>query len=173
MFITFLILVMDPELLSNKAARANIDTHALDINLFDDIEEGSLLVFDIKTAKSLVAATTHAISSGSLKMVGVLPILDKEAFSSAPILLKLNLALRSFWAAGMVDVKPRTARMGTPRLEGAKIPFEDITWVAAKVSRAFTKLDALMKSTRGNRMMAIHWSGAVPNRLWGKRRLGS
>ena len=43
MSITFIILVMDPELyrqlgatlLSNKA-RANIDTHAFDIDLFDD-----------------------------------------------------------------------------------------------------------------------------------------
>ena len=43
MSITFIILVMDPELyrqlgatlLSNKA-RTNIDTHAFDIDLFDD-----------------------------------------------------------------------------------------------------------------------------------------
>ena len=108
------------------------------------IEEGSLLVFDVKTAESLIAATTHAISSGLLKMVGVLPILDKEASSCTPILLKLNLALRSFWVAELIVVKPWTARMDTPHLVGGNIPFEDISFVAAEVSWAFNKLDALM-----------------------------
>ena len=68
-------------------------------------------------------------------MVGVLTILDKYAFSSTPILQKFNLVLRSFWAAGMVVVKPRTAQMGMLRVEGGNIPFEDITSVAAEVSR--------------------------------------
>ena len=153
MFITFLILVIDPELyvqlgatlLSNNT-RANIDTHAFNIDLFNNIEEGSLLVCDVRTALSLVTATTHAISSGSLKMVGVLPILDKETFSSNPILLNFNLALRSFWASGLTMVKPWTARMDTPCLVGGYIPFMDISFEAAEVSRAFTKLDALMQS---------------------------
>ena len=64
MFITFPIFVIDPELyvqlgatLLNKKARANIVTHAFDIDLFDDIEEGSLLVFDMRPAESLVTAT--------------------------------------------------------------------------------------------------------------------
>ena len=91
-------------------------------------------MFNVKTAESLIAATTHAISSGLLKMVGVLPILDKEASSSTPILLKLNLALCSFWAAGLIVVKPWKVRMDTPRLVGGNIPFEDISFVAAEVS---------------------------------------
>ena len=54
-----------------------------------------------------------------------------------------------------------TARMDTPRLVGSNIPFQDITFVAAELSRAFTKLDTLMQSTRGKRLMAIHQSGEV------------
>lgn len=76
-------------------------------------------------------------------------------------MIKLNLTLRSFWAAGLIVVKPRMSRMDMPHLAGGNNPYEDISFVAAEVSQAFTKLNTLMQSTRGKWLMAIHRSGEV------------
>ena len=158
-----LFLVMDTELyrqlgvtrLWNKV-RIHINTHAYDIDLFKEVEEGSLLIVDERTANSLIEAMVHAITSGSLKMVGVLPSLDKEAISSTATLLKMNLAICSFWAAGLIVVKP-----WTDSKEEGNIPFDDISFEAAEVNCAVTEMEALLQSTRGHRMLAIHMSGTV------------
>ena len=159
---------MDPELyrqlgatlLRNKAL-ANIDIHPYDIDLFDEVEEGSLLIVDERTANSLVDVTVHAITAGSLKMVGVLFIIDAEAFASTPTLLKENLAICSFWAVGLIVVKPRTDRMNSSRFEGGGIPFDDISFLVAEVNRIFSKMGALLHSTRGHRLLTIHKIGTV------------
>ena len=156
-----LFLVMDPELyrqlggtlLQNKA-RVNINTHTYDIDLFNEVEEGSLLIVDARTADSLVEATVQAIASGLLKIVGVLPVHDEEAFSSTATPLKKNLANCSFWVVELIVVKPRTDWMNMPRLEGGNIPFDDISFVAAE-------MEALLRFTRGHRLLAIHMSGMV------------
>ena len=77
-------------------------------------------------------------------MVGVLLIINKEAFASTATLLKVNLAIRSFWAAGLIIVKPQTDQMTMLRLKGENIPLDDISFVAAEVNRAFTKMGALL-----------------------------
>ena len=90
------------------------------------MEEGSLLIADERTANALVDATVHAIMAGLVKRVGVL--------SSPSTLLKVNLAIRSLWAAGLVILKPRTNRMKTLHREGGAIPFNDIPVVGTKIN---------------------------------------
>ena len=69
---------------------------------YDEIEEGSLLLTDWRSADALVEATVHAIQSGALKRVGELFTLDVEAFASPASFLKVNLGIRSLWAAGLL-----------------------------------------------------------------------
>ena len=140
--------------------RAQIDISPYNIDMFDEVEEGSLLIADKRTANALVDATVHAITAGSVKRVGVLFTIDAEAIASPSTLLKVNLAIRS-GAAGLFILKPRTDRLKTPRPEGGAIPFNHILVVAAEINRAFTKLGALLQSTRGNLLLAIHSSWMV------------
>ena len=134
---------MDPELyrqlgatlLRNKVL-AHIDIHPYNIDLFNEVEEGSLLIVNERTANSLVDVMVHAITAGSLKMVGVLFIIDAEAFASTPTLL--NLAICSFWAVGLIVVKPRTDRMNFSRFEGGGIPASSLRWGPSSSLRGAT-----------------------------------
>ena len=137
----FYFLVIDPELyrqlgatlLRNKML-TQIDIHPYDINLFDEVEEGSLLIVEERTANALVDATVHANTAGLVKRVGVLFTFDAEAFASPSTLLEVNLTIRSLWAAGLVILKPRTNSMKTLRREEGAIPFNDILVVAAEIN---------------------------------------
>ena len=115
-----------------------LDTIPYDIDLFDELEEGSLLIADKLSANALVDATAHAIQAGSVKRVGVLFTIDAEAFASPATLLKVNLAIG--WKM--------------PRCEGGSIPFNDIPVVAVEINRSFMDINrALLQSTRGNRSL--------------------
>ena len=96
-----------------------------------------------------------------MKAMGVVAVLDNEAFSSNLVLGKLNVALCIFWAARMTVITPKTYRRETPRLDSGDISFEDITEVADELDCAFYRLEGLMRSTRGRRLMTVHRNGAV------------
>ena len=61
----------------------------------------------------------------------------------------------------MTVITPKTYRRETPRLDSGVIPFEDITEVADELDCAFYRLEGLMRSTRGRRLMTVHRNGAV------------
>ena len=96
-----------------------------------------------------ISSSHHAIRSGSLKKVGVFFTLDAEALASPENLLKVNLALCSLWASGLILVKPRTDCCKTERQDSGIVPFAYIPAIAGEVNQAFDKLQKLLRNTRG------------------------
>ena len=87
--------------------------------------------------------------------------LDAEVLVSSKNLLKVNLALCSLWASGLILVKPRTDPCKTERQDNSIVPFTYIPAIAGEVNRAFDKLQKLLRNTRGNRLLAVHHSGIL------------
>ena len=99
-----------------------LDTIHYNIDLYNELKEGSLQITEVRSVDALVEATVHGIQSGALKRVGVLFTIDAEAFASPATLLKVNLVICSLWAVGLIILKPRTDKWKTQRHDGDSIP---------------------------------------------------
>ena len=75
---------------------------------------------------SLIVCYVRNHQNQAMKPMGVLPIVDTETFGSCIALWRINVVMRSFWAAGMTVLKPRTCRMEMARLEDGSIPITEI-----------------------------------------------
>ena len=51
------------------------------------------------------------VRSGTLKPMAVLPLVNARTFSSKITLIRMNVTIRTCWAAGLVVMKPDTSRM--------------------------------------------------------------
>ena len=77
-----------------------LDTHPYDIDLFDEVEDGSLLNADKRTANSLVYATVHAIKAGLVKRVGVLFTNLRSRLPPPPPCSRWTSPSSAFWRLG-------------------------------------------------------------------------
>ena len=111
-------------------ARTYISRHSYKGDLYDNLQENLLLTFDLRTTRDLVHTTICAMHGGTMKAMGVVAVLNKEAFISNIALKQINAAIRIFWSTGMTVITPKTNRRETPRLEDGNIPFDDIAEVA-------------------------------------------
>ena len=93
-------------------------------------------------------ATIRVVQHGSYKRTGVLILVDKLTLVSKELLVKINLCLRTLWAATSVVIKPWADRVGVNRTENG---------IANELTVAAGKLAKLFRSS--NRLICIHGSG--------------
>ena len=67
---------LDPARRDNSTEQVGSTHHPARFHedLFDSIDANSLIVFDVRNADALVTSTVHAIRTGAMKPMGVLPI---------------------------------------------------------------------------------------------------
>ena len=92
-------------LLRNKML-AQIDISPYNIDMFDEVEEGSLLIADKRTANALVDATVHAITAGSVKRVGVLFTLMRRRLPPPPPCWRWTSPFAAFRRRGASSSSP-------------------------------------------------------------------
>ena len=68
-------------------------------DLFQQIDEGSLIVVDNVLLETLRSTVARAVEDGSFHRCGFVLLIDEEVLSSETLLRELNLRLRSLWAS--------------------------------------------------------------------------
>ena len=63
-------------------------------NLFNSLNTGSLVIFDINNEAALATSVLHGIRSGTMKPMAVLPIIDTGTFVSKLSLTSMNMTIR-------------------------------------------------------------------------------
>ena len=123
-------------------------------DLFHNLDTNSLVIFN-------VSSVLNGVKSGTLKPMAVRPLVDAGTFSSKIALTRRNVTIRSCWAAGLVVMKPNTARMTSLRQQAGTIPISEIPQVASIIWKAHKKYGRWIGSTKGQMLLAIHPSGEV------------
>ena len=98
-------------------------------DMFQQIDEGSLIVVDNVLLETLHSTVARAVKDGSFHRCVFVLLIDEEVLSSETLLMEMNLRLWSLWAPTTILLKPWND--GIPRAKDGKFATAAITKIAA------------------------------------------